>query len=60
MEKIIKMEGVANRTSTYQSYFSHIDINQHVNNAVYLNWVVDSLDEAFFTTPQTEKSSDYL
>lgn len=55
MEKIIKMEGVANRTSTYQSYFSHIDINQHVNNAVYLNWVVDSLDEVFLEYHRPKK-----
>lgn len=55
MEKISKMEGVANRTSIYQSYFSHIDINQHVNNAVYLNWVVDSLDERFLQHHRPKK-----
>lgn len=47
MEKIVKIDEISSRISTYQSYFSDIDINQHVNNAVYLNWVVNSLDEDF-------------
>lgn len=47
LTKIEKVEGAGNVTCTYQSLHSHIDINQHVNNAVYLNWVVDSLDEHF-------------
>lgn len=47
LTKIEKIEGAANATCNYQSVYSNIDINQHVNNAVYLNWAVDSLGEVF-------------
>lgn len=47
MTKIDKVDGSPSKTQQYNTYFSQIDMNQHVNNAVYLDWVIDSLDATF-------------
>lgn len=55
MTKFTKLESSLVSISHYETYYSHIDINQHVNNAVYLDWVVDSLDSEFLQTHTPKK-----
>ncbi|MBS4762188.1 hypothetical protein KG089_05565 [Carnobacteriaceae bacterium zg-ZUI252] len=57
MVKIKRVENDPIKINDYATYFSHIDMNQHVNNAVYVDWVVDSLDSAFLETHLPKKVS---
>ncbi len=62
IKKIIrgeKIEGVENITAQkeYNVRFYDIDTNRHVNNAVYLDWVVDSLDAEFLIAHEPRKIS---
>lgn len=55
-EKILPVEE-AFLEKTYTVRYYDIDANKHVNNAVYLDWVVDSLDAEFLMTHVPEKIS---
>ena len=39
----------------YRVRFYDIDSNQHVNNAMYFNWIIDVLGYDFLTTHIPEK-----
>lgn len=51
-EKIPALENY--RHKTYQVRYLDLDINQHVNNSKYLDWMFDSLDYDFLATHQVE------
>ncbi|MFW7420577.1 acyl-[acyl-carrier-protein] thioesterase [Vagococcus fluvialis] len=55
-EKILPVE-TAMGEKDYTVRYYDIDLNKHVNNAVYLDWIVDSLDAKFLLAHTPEKIS---
>ncbi len=55
-EKIVPVTEVVSE-KTYGVRYFDIDLNQHVNNAIYLDWILDSLEGDFLAAYNPEKIS---
>ncbi|MBO0487754.1 acyl-ACP thioesterase domain-containing protein [Vagococcus fluvialis] len=53
-EKILPVTEI-NQEKTYGVRYFDIDLNQHVNNAVYLDWILDALEGEFLESHNPEK-----
>lgn len=55
-EKIQDVKGVA-RIKLFESQYTDIDMNGHVNNTIYIRWIIDSYSFEFHSSHQLEKIS---